>query len=148
MLNLELAEKYGSEVWLQHNKAIEQLDSRFLHHINEDVFKKIQSVNLERKEKQEHARRELYKMHYKRDEAILKSWQIEQNCAQIGAILQSRNIPLPTFDEPSNEGMDVDDKVSGTDNNAGLEINSEDISNSYLEEPIKKRLKPSDSIES
>jgi hypothetical protein len=66
----------------------------------------IHEVNHRRKESQERARGELSRLLRRRDEAVMKSWQIEAHCLHMEDTLRQHNITIPSSKEGDEEDED------------------------------------------
>lgn len=91
---MDLAEKYGADVWLQHNKSLENM-AECLSLQATNTQKEVQVLNYSRKVAQDSIRDELSKMIKRRDDAIYKSWQIEAHCNQMEQTLGNTLEHLP-----------------------------------------------------
>lgn len=112
LMNLDLTEKHGAEVWLRHNQALEQQESLVARECAQ-VGAQIQQVNHRRRDAQERVRGELSRLARRRDEAVMKSWQIEAHCLQMEELLRQHNIDIPTVtadddDEDGDEEAELD----------------------------------------
>jgi hypothetical protein len=66
----------------------------------------IHEVNHRRKESQERARGEFSRLLRRRDEAVMKSWQIEAHCLHMEDTLRQHNITIPSSKEGDEEDED------------------------------------------
>ena len=81
-------------------------------------------MNHRRKESQERARGDLSRLLRRRDEAVMKSWQIEAHCLHMEEILHQHNISLPASievdedeDEDENEVEKEYENIADPDDN-------------------------------
>ena len=88
LMNLELAEKNASDVWLYNNQLLEKYEGVISQKISQ-VQDDIQAVNRQRKDEQDRVRNELNRLIRRRDDSIYKSWQINHACKQMEATLPS-----------------------------------------------------------
>ena len=111
LLNLEISEKNSPAVWLQYNNIMELSEKSFLKR-NEDIFNEINAINFDRKETQENVKAELDKILRRRDESILKSWQIENSCNHmensIASMRKKSNGATGTTDVQNNKRAKLD----------------------------------------
>ena len=70
----------------------------------------IHEVNHRRKESQERARGELSRLLRRRDEAVMKSWQIEAHCLHMEDTLRQHNITIPSSKEGDEEEEEEEDQ--------------------------------------
>jgi len=82
----------------------------------------IHEVNHRRKESQERARGELSRLLRRRDEAVMKSWQIEAHCLHMEDTLRQHNITFPS----SKEGDEEEDQEDGAETEQDNMIDPDD----------------------
>jgi hypothetical protein len=81
-MNLELADKNITPMWLEYNSSLEGLDNNI--NLKTTILKrKIDLINSTRKIEQETSFNELEKMKKRRDLSIKKQWQIKSVCDRI-----------------------------------------------------------------
>jgi uncharacterized protein (DUF2384 family) len=81
-MNLEIAEKHLSEVWLQQNRALEGMQA-LCANSRESFRRDVDKVNYDRRKAQENISSTLTKLQSRRDEATWKCWQIEFRCREL-----------------------------------------------------------------
>lgn len=89
LMNLELADTYGSAVWLHSNSAAEgtykQLDA-----LRTRTKRKCDEVNLSRKMEQEAALPSLSRMQARTNDKVMKTWQIKKACDDMEHALKKK----------------------------------------------------------
>jgi hypothetical protein len=82
LMNLDLAESYISDVWLNYNNSMSQ-NSSYIHNILENVNNEVQQINYQRKQSHSNAKIEIDKYLRRRDISILTVWQIQSQCQML-----------------------------------------------------------------
>jgi hypothetical protein len=76
LMNLELAEKYNSKLWLESNTAAEGI-TKCIQGSNEAIKAKIDDINLKRRLTQENEGTKMIKLMHKRNESLYTAWRIK-----------------------------------------------------------------------
>jgi hypothetical protein len=86
----------------------------------------IHEVNHRRKESQERARGELSRLLRRRDEAVMKSWQIEAHCLHMEDNLRQHNITIPSSKEGDEEDQEDQEDEAETEQDNMIDPDDDD----------------------